>query len=60
MKNSTLKCEHAKSEQTNKIEETIWTALRIFEEHKNLLTEMARGKKVPVRKQPLKGKKEQF
>lgn len=33
------------AEQTNKIEETMWTALRMFEEHKNLLTEMARGKK---------------
>ncbi|MCA1758191.1 MAG: hypothetical protein LC658_00335, partial [Bacteroidales bacterium] len=29
---------------THKIEETMWTALRMFEEHKNLLTEMARGK----------------
>lgn len=33
------------AEQTNKIEETMWTALRMFEENKNLLTEMARGKK---------------
>lgn len=33
------------AEQTNKIEETMWTALRMFEERKNLLTEMARGKK---------------
>ncbi len=33
------------AEQTNKMEETMWTALRMFEEHKNLLTEMARGKK---------------
>ncbi len=33
------------TEQTNKIEETMWTALRMFEEHKNLLTEMARGEK---------------
>ncbi len=32
------------AEQTNKIEETMWTALRMFEERKNLLTEMARGK----------------
>lgn len=32
------------AEQTNKIEETMWTALRMFEEHKNLLTEMARVK----------------
>ncbi len=33
------------AEQTNKIEETMWTALRMFEERKNLLTEMAQGKK---------------
>lgn len=33
------------AEQTNKIEETMWTALRMFEERKNLLTEMARGNK---------------
>jgi two-component system, chemotaxis family, protein-glutamate methylesterase/glutaminase len=33
------------AEQTNKIEETMWTALRMFEEHKNLLSQMARGKK---------------
>lgn len=33
------------AEQTNKIEETMWTALRMFEEHKNLLTEMARANK---------------
>lgn len=33
------------AEQTNKIEETMWTALRMFEERKNLLTEMARGEK---------------
>lgn len=33
------------AEQTNKIEETMWTALRMFEERKNLLTEMARVKK---------------
>lgn len=32
------------AEQTNRIEETMWTALRMFEEHKNLLTEMARVK----------------
>lgn len=32
------------AEQTNKIEETMWTALRMFEEHRNVLTEMARGK----------------
>jgi two-component system chemotaxis response regulator CheB len=29
------------AEQTKKIEETMWTALRMFEERKNLLTEMA-------------------
>lgn len=33
------------AEQTNKLEETMWTALRMFEERKNLLTEMARGQK---------------
>ncbi len=33
------------AEQTRKIEETMWTALRMFEERKNLLTEMAQGKK---------------
>lgn len=33
------------AEQTSKIEETMWTALRMFEERKNLLTEMAKGKK---------------
>lgn len=33
------------AEQTKKIEETMWTALRMFEERKNLLTEMADGKK---------------
>lgn len=33
------------AEQTNKIEETMWTALRMFEERKNLLTEIARGGK---------------
>lgn len=33
------------AEQTSKIEETMWTALRMFEERKNLLTEMVRGKK---------------
>lgn len=31
------------AEQTNKIEETMWTALRMFEERKNLLTQMAHG-----------------
>ncbi|REL38437.1 chemotaxis protein CheB [Rhodohalobacter sp. SW132] len=33
------------AEQTHQIEETMWTALRMFEERKNLLTEMARGEK---------------
>jgi two-component system chemotaxis response regulator CheB len=33
------------AEQTKKIEETMWTALRMFEERKNLLTDMARNKK---------------
>ncbi|MFO7720473.1 MAG: chemotaxis protein CheB [Gillisia sp.] len=33
------------AEQTSKIEETMWTALRMFEERKNLLTAMARGAK---------------
>lgn len=33
------------AEQTSKIEETMWTALRMFEERKNLLTEIARLKK---------------
>ncbi len=32
-------------EQTKKVEETMWTALRMFEERKNLLTEMAKGEK---------------
>lgn len=32
------------AQQTKKIEETMWTALRMFEERKNLLTEMAREK----------------
>ncbi len=32
------------AEQTKKIEETLWTALRMFEERKNLLTLMAKGK----------------
>ncbi|HSF52297.1 MAG TPA: chemotaxis protein CheB [Algoriphagus sp.] len=35
------------AEQTNKLEETMWTALRMFEERKNLLTEMARSQKGP-------------
>lgn len=33
------------AEQTKKIEETMWTALRMFEERKNLLTEMAKKSK---------------
>jgi two-component system, chemotaxis family, protein-glutamate methylesterase/glutaminase len=33
------------AEQTKKVEETMWTALRMFEERKNLLTEMAREQK---------------
>lgn len=33
------------AEQTSKIEETMWTALRMFEERKNLLTEIASGRK---------------
>ena len=33
------------AEQTKKIEETMWTALRMFEERKNLLTGIAKGKK---------------
>jgi two-component system chemotaxis response regulator CheB len=32
-------------EQTEKIEETMWTALRMFEERKNLLTTIANGQK---------------
>ncbi|MDZ7806245.1 MAG: chemotaxis protein CheB [Gracilimonas sp.] len=33
------------ADQTNKIEETMWHALRMFEEHKNLLTVMADEKR---------------
>lgn len=33
------------AEQTNKIEETMWTALRMFEEKRNLLTTMAKTQK---------------
>lgn len=33
------------AEQTKKIEETLWTALRMFEERKNLLTTVATGAK---------------
>ncbi len=33
------------AEQSSQIEETMWIALRMFEERKNLLTEMANGKK---------------
>lgn len=32
------------AEQNKKIDETMWSALRMFEEQKNMLTEMARGK----------------
>lgn len=32
------------AKQNKKIEETMWTALRMFEERKNLLTQMANGK----------------
>lgn len=32
------------AEQTKKIEETMWTALRMFEERKNLLTTMSKSK----------------
>ncbi|AYL95233.1 chemotaxis protein CheB [Mucilaginibacter celer] len=31
------------AEQTNKIEETMWVALRMFEERRNLLTTLAKG-----------------
>ena len=33
------------AEQTEKIEETMWSALRMFEEHKNLLTVMTQERK---------------
>lgn len=33
------------AEQTKKIEETMWTALRMFEERRNLLTTMSKGPK---------------
>ena len=33
------------AEQTKKLEETMWTALRMFEERRNLLTTMAKGPK---------------
>jgi two-component system, chemotaxis family, protein-glutamate methylesterase/glutaminase len=33
------------ADQTSKIEETMWTALRMFEERQNLLTQIAKGKK---------------
>jgi two-component system chemotaxis response regulator CheB len=33
------------AEQTEKIEETMWTALRMFEERKNLLTTIAKDQK---------------
>jgi len=38
------------AEQTIKIEETMWTALRMFEERKNLLTTIAKEKKGAVAK----------
>ncbi|MCD6066207.1 MAG: chemotaxis protein CheB [Bacteroidetes bacterium] len=38
------------AEQANKIEETMWTALRMFEEKKNLLTTMAKEGKGSVAK----------
>lgn len=34
------------AEQNKKIEETLWTALRMFEERKNLLNEMGKGKTI--------------
>lgn len=34
------------SEQNKKIEETLWTALRMFEERKNLLHEIGKGKTI--------------
>jgi two-component system, chemotaxis family, protein-glutamate methylesterase/glutaminase len=34
------------AEQTKKIEETMWTALRMFEERRNLLTTIAKDGKV--------------
>jgi len=41
------------AEQTNKIEETMWTALRMFEERKNLLTTMAETQTGAVSKSSL-------
>jgi two-component system chemotaxis response regulator CheB len=38
------------AEQTSKIEETMWTALRMFEERKNLLTTMAKEQKGTIAK----------
>lgn len=38
--------------QSEKIEETLWISLRMFEEHKNLLHSMARGKVSSKRKIP--------
>jgi len=38
------------AEQTMKIEETMWTALRMFEERKNLLTTIAKDQKGATRK----------
>jgi hypothetical protein len=34
------------AEQTDKIEETMWTALRMFEERRNLLTTIAKDGKI--------------
>jgi two-component system chemotaxis response regulator CheB len=36
------------AEQTKKIEETMWTALRMFEERRNLLTTIAKEGKAAV------------
>lgn len=41
------------AEQSKQIEETMWSALRMFEERKNLLTEMAKGGKGVVSKSVL-------
>lgn len=41
------------AEQSNKIEETMWTALRMFEERKNLLTTMAKKQSGRVAKSTL-------
>jgi two-component system chemotaxis response regulator CheB len=41
------------AEQTSKIEETMWTALRMFEERKNLLTTIAKEQKGAMAKSAL-------